>query len=60
MDDIGRLSTDRETTQYGNDKLEEMVSSKGLEFNMSKSNFLIIGIIKFLIIFAILNIIIEF
>ena len=32
-----------DNTQYANDKLEEMMNRKGLEFNTDKSNFLIIG-----------------
>ena len=36
MDDIGRLSDSREGTQYANDKLEEMMNRKGLEFKTDK------------------------
>ena len=43
MDDVGRVSMDREKTQYGIDRMEELLNRKGLEFNQSKSNFLIIG-----------------
>ena len=43
MDDIGRLAESKEDSQYANNKLEEMVNRKGLEFNIDKSNFVIIG-----------------
>ena len=43
MDDIGRLAADRNAAQYANDKLEDLMSSKGLAFNLDKSKFLIMG-----------------
>ena len=43
LDDIGRLSENRDTTQYGNDKLEELINQKNLKFNFEKSNYMIIG-----------------
>ena len=43
MDDIGRMSEDRDKAQYGNDRIEDMINRKGLEFNLDKSNFLLIG-----------------
>ena len=43
MDDIGRLAESKVNTQEANEKLEEMINRKGLEFNIDKSNFLLIG-----------------
>ena len=43
LDDLARLSTDRDATQYGNDKVEDLLNRKGLELNLDKSNFLIMG-----------------
>ena len=43
MDDIGKISVNREMAQDANDKIEEMINRKGLELNVDKSNFLIIG-----------------
>ena len=43
MDDLGRLSEDRDSTQYANDKLEHLMNEKGLEFNFDKSNYIIIN-----------------
>ena len=43
MDDIARLAEDKESAQYANDKLEDMLNSKGLSFNLDKSNFLSMG-----------------
>ena len=43
MDDVIRLAEDVESAQYGNDRMEDMVNRKVLEFNLEKSNYVIIG-----------------
>ena len=43
VDDIGKLSEDIESAQYGNDRIQVFVGSKTLSLNLQKSAFLIIG-----------------
>ena len=43
MDDVIRMAENRNNAQYGNDKMEEMVKKKVLQFNLDKSNYMIVG-----------------
>ena len=43
MDDIARLAENRASAQYANHLMEKVIGSKGLEFNLDKSSYLIMG-----------------
>ena len=43
QDDVSRLSLDPEAAQMGNFKMEAVMESKLLDFNLSKSCFIVIG-----------------
>ena len=43
MDDIARMAENIMSAQYANDLMEEIVGSKGLEFNLDKICYLIMG-----------------
>ena len=43
MDDIGRLAETVKSAQEANDRLEALLESKCLDFNIGKSNYLIMG-----------------
>ena len=43
MDDLFRMAENVEKAQYGNEVMEEMINKKVLEFNISKSSFVVIG-----------------
>ena len=43
LDDIAKMSETRVKAQEANNKVEEMMNRKGLELNIGKSNFLLVG-----------------
>jgi hypothetical protein len=43
QDDVARLSSDIESVQTGNDKMEALAETKLLNFNLEKSGFKVIG-----------------
>ena len=43
VDDVLRLAETVDSAQFGNNAMEKMAKSKVLEFNLEKSNFVIIG-----------------
>ena len=43
MDDIGRMAETVESAQDGNKRMEDLLESKCLNFNLSKSNYIIMG-----------------
>ena len=43
MDDIYRMADNADKAQFGNERIEEMINMKVLEFNVEKSSYVIIG-----------------